>query len=107
MPPPPLFEQHDRELQPQALGCQQPADVVRERDVADQQHDRARAGGGGAESAGHGAVDAVGAAVAQHSRGVRAHGPEGLDVPDRHRGGHEQGRLLRQQDAELGREHRF
>ncbi len=49
--------------------------------------------GGRAEGRGDGAVDAVGAAVAQHARRVRAHRPERLDVAHRHRGGDEQRRL--------------
>ena len=44
-----VVEQHDRDVQPQARGGEQAADVVRERDVADQQHDRSVRGGGRAE----------------------------------------------------------
>ena len=87
---------------PQPPRGQQPADVVRQRHVADQQHDRLGAGRGRAEGRGHGAVDAVGAAVAEHPRGVLADRPEALDVTHRHRGGHEQRRLGRQQRPQLG-----
>ena len=52
------------------------------------------------------AVDAVGAAVAQHARRVSRAPARSLDVADRHRGGDEQRRLARQQDAELGRDGR-
>ena len=38
-----VVDQHDHELQAQPGRGEQPADVVRQRDVADQQHDRARA----------------------------------------------------------------
>ena len=43
IPPPSLSISTIDELQPQPRRGQQPADVVRQRDVADQQHDRARA----------------------------------------------------------------
>ena len=38
-----VVDQHDHELQAQPRSGEQPADVVGQRDVADQQHDRARA----------------------------------------------------------------
>ena len=94
MPPPPLSSRTIVSFKLQAPGGEQAADVVRERDVADQQHHRAPAPRGGrAERRGDGAVDAVGAAVAEHARRVRADRPEGLDVAHRHRGGDEQRRL--------------
>ena len=48
-----VVDQHDRQLQVQALRGEQAADVVGERDVADQQHDRPVAVRGGAERARH------------------------------------------------------
>src|SRR5205823_4767508 len=60
-----VVEQHDGERQLQAPGGHKAADVVGERYVADQQHDRSVAGGGGAEGGGDRAVDPVGAAVGQ------------------------------------------
>ena len=97
-----VVQEHDRQLQPEARGGEQAADVIRERDVADQQDDWTIAGGRRAERAGDGAVDAVRAAVAEHARGIVADGPEGLDVAHGHRGCDEQGRLLGQQHAQLG-----
>ena len=101
MPPPPLSSSTIVSFRPKARGRQQPADVVRERHVADQQHDRASVVGGRPEGRGDGAVDAVGAAVAQHARRVRADRPERLDVAHGHRGGDEQRRVGGQQHAQL------
>ena len=92
-----VVQQHDRQREPEPAGGEQPADVVGERDVADQQHDRSVVGRGrGAEGGGDRAVDPVRAAVGEHARPVLAGGDELLDVADRHRGGDEQRRLARE-----------
>ena len=107
MPPPSLSSSTIVSFRPRRLRGQQAADVVRERDVADQQHDRAVAGGGRAEGAGDGAVDAVGAAVAQHARRVRR-GPARTSrcrAPASRR--RRTASPRRQQHAELGRDRRL
>ena len=96
-----VLDQHDGERELQAAGGDQAPDVVGERDIPDQQHHRLLAGRGGAEGGGDRAVDPVRAAVAQHARRPVANRPEALQVTHRHRGGHEQRRLRRQQHAEL------
>ena len=78
-----VVQQHDRELQAEPAGGEQAAEVVGERDVADQQHDGPVARGGGAERARDDPVDAVGAAVAQHARRVRPRRPEASRCPAR------------------------
>ena len=45
--------------------------------------------------------------LAEHPRGCLERGPEALDVPYGHRGGHEQRARARQQPAELGRDRRL
>ena len=72
IPPPSLLSSTIVSLQPEPARRQQPADVVGERDVADQQHDRTARRGGRAEGRGHGAVDPVGAAVGQDPRAARS-----------------------------------
>ena len=94
-----VVEQHDRQLQPGAPGGEQPARVVGERDVADQQHDRPATfacRGRYAERGRDGPVDPVGAAVGQQSRRVGADWKPGLDVAHRHRGGDDQRRFGRE-----------
>ncbi len=102
-PPAAVVEQHDRQLQPQSPGREQTADVVGQRDVADQERDRPLVRRRrGAEGARDGPVDPVGAPVAEHPGRVWADGPEALDVPHGHRGGDEQGRTRRHQHSQLG-----
>ena len=72
IPPPSLSSSTIVSFRPSRVRREQAADVVRERDVADQQHDRAGRRAAAAPNArGDGAVDAVRAAVAQHARRVR------------------------------------
>jgi MFS family permease len=84
-----VVQQHDRQVERQAPGREQPADVVRERDVADQEDGPLLGRGrcGDAERGRDGAVDAVRPAVGQHSRRVGAQREERLDVADGHRRG--------------------
>ena len=65
-----VVDEHDRQLQAEPRGGEQAADVVRERDVADQQHDRSRRAPAAAapKARGDRSVDAVRAAVAEHPR---------------------------------------
>ena len=65
-----------------AAGGEQAADVVRERDVAHEQHDRPGRGRGDAERGRRRAVDPVRAAVGQHARRRGARREERLDVAD-------------------------
>ena len=81
-----VVDEHHGQRQLQARGAQQGAEIVGERDVA-KVDDDPRAAGRGAEGRGERAVDAVGAAVGEGARRGLAHGPEGLDVAHRHRGG--------------------
>ena len=97
-----VVEQHDDELQAEPRGGEQPADVVGERDVADQQHDRPARGGGDAERGRDRAVDAVRAAVGEHAERGRRAREERLDVADRHRRGDHERRVVGQRRAELG-----
>ena len=89
-------------VQAEPRGGEQAADVVGERDVADQQHDRPARGGGDAERGRDGAVDPVGAAVGEHARRLAARREERLDVAHRHRGGDDERRVGGQPHAELG-----
>ena len=107
MPPPSLLSSDDHERQPEPARGEQPADVVGERDVADQQHGRPGPGGRDAERGRDRAVDAVGAAVGEHARRRVAGGEERLDVAHRHRGGDHERRVGRQPHAELGRDARL
>jgi hypothetical protein len=95
-----VVEQDDHERQPEPARGHQPADVVGERDVADQEHGR-DAGGGDAEGGRDGPVDPVGAAVGEHARRGVTGREEGLDVAHRHRGGDDERRLRRQANAQL------
>ena len=102
MPPPSLLSSTIASVSAEPARGEQPADVVGERDVADQQHGRPRPVGGDAERGRDRAVDAVGAAVGEHPRRcVAAGGEERLDVAHRHRGGDDERRLGRQAHAEL------
>ena len=85
IPPPSLLSRTIVSSRPGAPRGEQAADVVGERDVADEQDDRPVGHRGRAERARHGAVDAVRAAVAEHARRVGAHGDVRLDVAHRHR----------------------
>ncbi len=107
MPPPSLLSSTIVRLTAQAPCGEQPADIVRQRDVADQQHDRAGARGGHAERGRDGAVDPVRAAVGEHSRRGLGGREEQLDVTDRHRGSDEQGRVGRQPFADPGGDKRL
>ena len=102
-----VVEQHDRQRQAEAARGEQAADVVRERDVADQRDDRPARHRGGAEGAGDRAVDPVRPAVAEHARRVVAHGGERLDVAHRHRRGDEQRRVARQLGGQRAGHARF
>ena len=96
MPPPSLSSSTIGSGRPSRAAGQQAAHVVRERDVADQQHDRPACGRGGAVGGRDRAVDPVGAAVREHA-GRRLPGrEEGLHVAHRHRRGDHERRLGRQ-----------
>jgi hypothetical protein len=75
-PPAVVIEQHDREREPVATRGEQTADVVRERNVSDQQHHRACAGRARPERRGHRAVDSVRPAVREHPRTILSCGQE-------------------------------
>ena len=105
MPPPSLWSEHDRQLAPG--GLDQPAEVMDQRDVADEEHDGTVSGRGDPEGGGDGPVDSVRSAVGEHARRVLAGGEERLDVAHRHRGGDHHRRLGRQRRAELGRHARL
>ena len=92
MPPPSLSSSTIASRRPSRRGGEQAADVVGERDVADQQHDGPARGGGDAEGGRDRAVDPVGAAVGEHARRRVAGREERLDVADRHRGGDDERR---------------
>ena len=107
MPPPSLSISTITSFSPEPRRGQQPADVVGERDVADQQHGQPAPGRRDAEGGRHGPVDPVRAAVGEHPERRLARGEERLDVADRHRGGDDQRRLGREDRAELGRDPRL
>jgi predicted MFS family arabinose efflux permease len=89
-----VVDEDDRQVESQPPRGEQPADVVRERDISDQEH-RALLGRGrrgDAERGRHGAVDPVRASVGEHARRVAAQGEERLDVANRHRRGGDEGR---------------
>ncbi len=102
IPPPSLLIRTIVSFRSSRRAASRALEVIGERNVADEEHHRIATRRGRAKRAGDGAVDPVGAAVAQHPRRIRPHRPEGLDVAYRHRGRHEQRRLLGQQHAELG-----
>ena len=107
IPPPSLSSSTITSGRPQPPRREQAAEVVQERDVADQQHGRPAGRGRDAERGRGRAVDPVRAAVGEHPRRRGAGGEERLDVADRHRGGDHQRALLGQPHAELGRDARL
>jgi MFS family permease len=92
-----VVQQDDRQVEREAAGGEQAADVVRERDVPDQEDGALFRGGGrrDAEGGRHGAVDPVRAAVGEHARRLGAQREEGLDVANGHRRSDEQRRARR------------
>ena len=86
IPPPSLLRTHDRQPQAEPARGQQPADVVSERDVADQQHDRpARRA---ATPKALETVPSIPLAPRLERTPRRAGAPAGqLEITDRHRGG--------------------
>ena len=97
-----VVDQHDHQPRAHPRRGQQPADVVRQRDVAGQQHHRPARGERDAERGRDRAVDPVRAAVGEHAERLRADGEERLHVADRHRGRDDQHRGRRQRGAQLG-----
>src|SRR6202042_2164811 len=99
-----VVEHDDRQVQTELPGGDEAADVVGQRDVADEQDDGVVAGGRHPERGGDGAVDAVGPAVGEDPGPAPPSGPGGevqLDVADGHRGGDDErglrGQVLGQQ----------
>ena len=101
IPPPSLLSSTIVSVEAQPPGREQAADVVGERDVADQQHDRAVARRRRRRTRVE-TVPSIPLAPRFESEARRelARGEEHLDVADRHRGGDEQRRVRRQPLAE-------
>jgi hypothetical protein len=104
-PAPVVVQQHDRQLAPR--GLDQPAEVMDQRDVADEEHDGTVCDRGDPEGGRDGPVDSVGPAVGEDARRALARREERLDVAHGHRGGDDHGRLGRERGPELGRDARL
>ncbi len=99
MPPPSLFSRTIVSFSPSLPGGQQPADVVRERHVTEEQ-DHLAARRGHPKGRRDGPIDAVGAAIGEDSRRIGKGGEELLNVADRHRCRDEQRHVGRKELSE-------
>ena len=80
-----VVHQDDQQVRGVQSGRHESAEIVQERHVADDKHDRALGHRGRAERRRGHAVDPVRTAVAEHADGPLARGQPGVHVPHRHR----------------------